>query len=104
MPWIRRFTSVIAALLLALPASAWNYSGHCIIAEIAYERLTPQARARVDRMIHDHPDYNRIFTRGATDATKADPAALARYAFVHAAPWPDQIIYGDDRSLRRVGS
>ena len=46
---IRRLTSVIAALLLALPAAAWNYSGHRIIAEIAYERLTPQARARVDR-------------------------------------------------------
>jgi hypothetical protein len=97
MPWIRRLTSFIGALLLALPASAWNYSGHCIVAEIAYERLTPQARARVDRMIRDHPDYNRIFTLGAADATKSDPAALARYAFVHAAPWPDLIIYNDDR-------
>ena len=97
MRWIRRFTSLITALLLGLPASAWNYSGHCIVAEIAYERLTPQARTRVDKMIRDHPDYNRIFTQGATDATKADPAALARYAFVHAAPWPDLIIYTDDR-------
>ncbi len=97
MPLIRRLTCVIAALLLALPAAAWNYSGHCIVAEIAYERLTPQARARVDRMIRDHTDYNRIFTQAAADATKADPAALARYAFVHAAPWPDLIIYNDDR-------
>src|SRR5579863_6323284 len=97
MPLMRRLTCVIAALLLALPAAAWNYSGHCIVAEIAYERLTPQARARVDQMIRNHPDYSRIFTQGATDATKADPAALARYAFVHAAPWPDMIIYGDDR-------
>lgn len=97
MPLIRRLTSLIAALLLALPVSAWNYSGHCIVAEIAYERLTPQARARVDRMIRDHPDYNRILTQGAADAIKADAAALARYAFVHAAPWPDLIIYADDR-------
>ena len=94
---IRRFTALIATLLLALPAAAWNYSGHCIVAEIAYERLTPRVRARVDRMIREHPDYNRIFTQGAADATKADPAALARYAFVHAAPWPDLIIYSDDR-------
>jgi len=87
MPLIRRLTSVSATLLLALPATAWNYSGHQIIAEIAYERLTPQVRARVDQMIRDHPDYKDIFTKGAP----MDPAARARYAFVHAAPWPDLI-------------
>src|ERR1700683_2442399 len=97
MASIRHLTAATAALLLALPAAGWNYSGHSIIAEIAYERLTPQARARVDRMIRGHPDYNRMFTQGAAGATKDDPAALARYAFVHAAPWPDQIIYNDNR-------
>jgi len=94
---IRSLSALIAALLLTLPAAAWNYSGHSIIAEIAYERLTPQARARVDRMIREHPDYNGIFTQGAAGSAKDDPAARARYAFVHAAPWPDLIIYSDDR-------
>ena len=88
---MRLVTAVIAALVLALPAGAWNYSGHQIIAEIAYERLTPQARARVDRMIQEHPDYDGIFIQGAAGATKEDPAARARYAFVHAAPWPDML-------------
>ena len=46
-------------------------------------------------MIRSHPDYNRMFAQGASDAIRNDPAALARYAFVHAAPWPDQIIYND---------
>ena len=96
MVLIRRLTAGFAVLLLAFPASAWNYSGHCIIAEIAYERLTPQARARVDRMIHDHPDYVDVFTKDAPVVIKEDPAALARYAFVHAAPWPD-LIRGDAR-------
>jgi hypothetical protein len=96
MPLVRRLTSVIAVLLLALPVSAWNYSGHQIIAEIAYERLTPQARARVDRMIRDHPDYKDIFIKDAPGKTKDDAAALARYAFVHAAPWPD-LLRGDMR-------
>jgi hypothetical protein len=96
MPSIRRLTSVIAALLLAFPAAAWNYSGHQIIAEIAYERLTPQVRARVDQMIRDHPDYKDIFTKDAPPAIKSDAAALARYAFVRAAPWPD-LIRGDTR-------
>ena len=93
---IRRLTALIAALLLALPAGAWNYSGHRIIAEIAYERLTPQARARVDQMIHDHPDYKDIFTQDTPDVIKKNAAALARYAFVRAALWPD-LIRGDKR-------
>lgn len=97
MRLIRRLSAAIAALLLVLPAEAWNYSGHCIVAEIAYQRLTPPARARVDQMIREHPDYNRIFTQGAAGGIKDDPAALARYAFVHAAPWPDLIIYNDNR-------
>src|SRR5579872_5641100 len=94
---IRGLTALLGALLLALPAAAWNYSGHSIIAEIAYERLTPQARARVDRMIRDHPDYDRIFTQGLAGSAKDDPAARARYAFVHAASWPDLILYSDHR-------
>jgi len=85
----RCLTTIFAALLLALPAAAWNYSGHCIVAEIAYERLTPQARARVDRMIREHPDYNGVFTKDAPGVTKDDAAELARYAFVYAAGWPD---------------
>src|SRR5580700_5259865 len=99
---IRRLTAVITTLLLALPAAAWNYSGHSIIAEIAYERLTPQARARVDQMIRNHPDYNRIFTKDAPDPIKNDPAALARYAFVQAAPWPD-LLRGDKRFYDEAG-
>lgn len=93
---VRHFTALVAALFLALPAAAWNYSGHCIIAEIAYERLTPRVRARADQMIRDHPDYKGIFIKDAPAGVKADAAALSRYAFVHAAPWPD-LIRGDPR-------
>jgi len=93
---MRRLATLIAALLLAFPAGAWNYSGHCIIAEIAYERLTPQVRVRVDQMIRRHPDYKDIFIKDAPAEVAADPVALARYAFVHAAPWPD-MIRGDAR-------
>jgi len=83
---MRLFTGFTAALCLAWPAAAWNFSGHWIIAEIAYERLTPQARVRVDEMIRLHPDFER-FTRDAP----RDPAARSRYAFVQAAAWPDQL-------------
>ena len=92
---LRRLTAVTAALLLALPAAAWNFSGHRIIAEIGYERLTPQVRARVDEMIRDHPDCNGIFTQDAPRVIQGD-AAQAHYAFVYAAAWPD-LLRSDSR-------
>ena len=76
-----------AVLMLAVPARAWNYSGHRIVAEIAYQRLTPQARLRVEEMMRRHPDFAMI-----TQDAPADPDARAHYAFVWAASWPDQIL------------
>lgn len=83
---MRLLRLVTAILILTLPAAAWNFSGHWIVAEIAYGRLHPQARVRVDETIRRHPDFE-MFIKDAP----ADPAALARYAFVRAASWPDQI-------------
>jgi hypothetical protein len=76
----------IATLFFALPAPAWNATGHRVIAAIAYERLTPAARARVDDLIRAHPDY-AAFTTGAPE----DPAARARWAFIAASVWADNI-------------
>jgi hypothetical protein len=83
---MRLFRPIIAILTLTLPAAAWNFSGHWIVAEIAYTRLTPQARMRVDELIRRHPDFN-MFVEGSPTG----PEALSRYAFVKAASWPDQI-------------
>jgi len=91
-----RYFGVLAAwtatLLVAFPASAWNFAGHRIVAAIAYQNLTPQARARVDDLIRRHPDYTTILTKDAP----TDPAARARAAFLTASTWPD-IIRGDPR-------
>jgi hypothetical protein len=84
---MRLLRSITAILTLALPGAAWNFSGHRIVAEIAYGRLTPQARARVDEMMRRHPDFAMI-----TKDAPADPPARAHYAFVWAASWPDQIL------------
>lgn len=77
----------IAILYLASPLSAWNATGHRIIAAIAYERLTPSTRACVDLLLQRHPDYALLFTAGEPP----DPAARARAAFLAAAVWPDGI-------------
>src|SRR5580658_5174745 len=92
-----RYLSLLAAwtslcLSLAPPAQAWNSTGHRLIAAIAYDRLTPKARARVDALIRQHPDYEKLFLRDAP----TDPIARARAAFIAASVWPDQI-KGDPR-------
>ena len=78
--------STFAAMLLSLapPALAWNATGHRLIAAIAYDRLTPKARARVDALIRRHPDYEKMFPHEA------------RAAFIAASVWPDEI-KGDPR-------
>ncbi|MFQ3638615.1 MAG: hypothetical protein SNJ62_01205, partial [Chloracidobacterium sp.] len=36
---------------------AWNQAGHATVAAIAYAHLTPRARARVDAILKQHPEY-----------------------------------------------
>lgn len=81
-----------AIFYLASPAAAWNATGHRTIAAIAYARLTPATRARVDELIKRHPDYAAVLTRNAP----LDPEGRARSAFLAAAEWPDTI-RGDSR-------
>jgi hypothetical protein len=82
--WLTAFPLVLA---LATPAMAWNFSGHWIIAAIAYQRLTPAVRTRIDDLIRKHPDYEKMVFADAP----ADPETRARAAFIRAASWPDEI-------------
>jgi hypothetical protein len=93
---VTRHLSLLAAslsivFLLIEPAQAWNSTGHRLICAIAYDRLTPKARARVDALIRRHPDYEKFIKDAPTD-----PTARARAAFLAASVWPDQI-RGDPR-------
>lgn len=83
---MRLTLTLLMMLTLALPAAAWNFPGHRIIAAIAYDKLTPATRARVDELLRRHPDY-AMFTQDAP----ADPVARARAAFINSSVWPDQI-------------
>ena len=46
----------IAPLLVATPAAAWGDLGHKVAALIAYGRLTPKARVKVDALLASDPD------------------------------------------------
>ncbi len=78
----------VALFAASVPTlSAWNETGHRLIAAIAYGNLTPQTRARVDALLKQHPDYTSILTKNAP----SDPAGKARAAFLVASYWPDLI-------------
>src|SRR5262245_44618891 len=54
----RSCRALIAGMLLALapPAFAWHDTGHMLVAQIAYLRLSPAAKARVDGLLIPPPD------------------------------------------------
>lgn len=60
----------ITLLLLFWPlySWAWNNNGHMLIAQIAYEHLTPKVKSRVDELsglLGEYYPYNRTFVRAA---------------------------------------
>jgi hypothetical protein len=80
------FLAGLALCSLASPVRAWNSTGHMTIAAIAYDHLTPTAKARVDALLVRHRDYGLWM--------RQKPAAYldkARFAFEKAATWPDDI-------------
>jgi hypothetical protein len=48
---IRAFHMIVAGLLLALPAAAWNSTGHQVIAQIAYNHLDDEVKAKCDALL-----------------------------------------------------
>ena len=92
--WIRRALGLAAAsallcagLAVTPPAArAWNGTGHMTVASIAYDNLTPATKARVDALLQRHRDYALWMSQmpaGYTDK--------ARFAFMKASTWPDDI-------------
>ena len=77
---------LLAALAAPSVARAWNAHGHMTIALIAYRRLDPAARARVDEILKSHPSFDAFKAKkhGRFDDEGA-------WIFMMAATWPDAI-------------
>lgn len=78
-------------LALAAPLPAWHTAGHRVIAAITYDALNKSTRTRVDELIRRHPDYSKF-----TEGVAGSPKHVARWAFINASAWADDI-KGDDR-------
>lgn len=84
---MRALPLLMALGALSLPlsnAAAWEDEGHMQVAAVAYYRLTPDVRAKVDALIKLNPFYDG-WTAGWPSGQ------IAEFAFVRAATWPDDI-------------
>lgn len=86
-------------LLLLLPTSlmAWGSIGHMTVAYVAYEKLTPAAKARARDLLKLNPDYANWEKQIPAGASAEDHD---RIIFMIAATWADDIKgesqYSDD--------
>ncbi|WP_421932391.1 S1/P1 nuclease [Phenylobacterium sp.] len=88
---------VAASLALsaaASPALAWNGRGHMVVAAIAWDQMTPAARAKASELLKLNPQY-------ATWTASTPEPEKGHIAFLRAATWPDFIRtapgYRDDK-------
>ncbi len=83
------FALTAAAVLLAPRLlSAWNATGHRTIADIAWQHMTPTARARaVELLMHGPPLANLASLRPSTGTAAERDRAL----FMNASTWPDLV-------------
>lgn len=54
---IYKFIIIFSLIIFPLTTNAWNYTGHVIIAQIAYDNLTPPVKQKADilaNIIYDH--------------------------------------------------
>jgi hypothetical protein len=85
------WTVIAAALLIAIPSSAWNRAGHMVTGAIAYDDLrrdAPASIARVIAILRQHPQYESRWKPQLVGMSEQDQE---RYLFMLAARWPDDI-------------
>ena len=90
MKKLSRLTTATLLLIFALsvPSYGWSDTGHMAVVFVAYQRLTPQARARVDALVRLNPKFS-VWSAMIPHGTSA--ARKRMMLFMIAATWPDQI-------------
>jgi hypothetical protein len=82
------FLLVLAGLGLSTPASAWDELGHRVVARIAWEHMTPAARAEAIRLLRRAPEWSGIAELRPSDLPELD---RDREWFVRTSVWADRL-------------
>ncbi len=83
-PRLAVFAVACLGLCGAMPVRAWNDFGHMVVAAVAWQHLTPAARAEATKLLRTNPDYPRWIA-------EVEPGARDVTAFMRASTWADAI-------------
>jgi hypothetical protein len=64
---LKTFATAILVLVTPISAFAWNYTGHRIIASIAYRQLDDQTKQRIGEILKRHPAYADLWVNRPTN-------------------------------------
>jgi hypothetical protein len=86
-------STLILSMIATHQAAGWSSGGHRIVADIAYDLLTPEERGKIVTLIRDnHKGFNKHFKAHLkTELPNANADDEARWIFLQAAIWPDMI-------------
>lgn len=82
------FTVLLITAGAASQSRAWNDRGHMTVAYIAYQRLTPQTKARVKALLELNPFHDRWAAAVPAGVSAEDKDMII---FMLAATWADEI-------------
>jgi hypothetical protein len=88
-------TSLLIWCLTIAPAWAWNFTGHKVIASIAFQRLTADEQGRIVAALRRHPRFAQDFAEAMPEEIqKANETTQNEWIFQQAAVWADIIRSG----------
>jgi hypothetical protein len=92
--------ALLAILTFSVPSYGWWALGHMAVAYVAYQKLTPAKRDRVDVLLRLNPDLPNWLALIPPNTSKEDERLMI---FMIAATWPDRIkdnkSYTDDSKI-----
>jgi hypothetical protein len=87
-PTVIALTVISLIGAFASRCNAWNSTGHEVVAQIAFDQLSPETRTAIFAVLRNHPRLNEDLLN---DTDRAKDADLAM--FLRAATWPDMVRY-----------
>lgn len=99
MSKIRYLFSLVLLCVFAFPAFAWNDAGHKLIAYIAWQKMTPQARENANKLMMAAPEDSDIGNYFAFDSRSVASRQIEQ--FIILSTWPD-IVRDNKMPVRRA--
>lgn len=88
---MKRILTVLTVLLvLSVPALSWDETGHKLTTYIAWERMTPEVREKVFRLLLAAPEDSDLNVHYDAFNSRSD-AVKRRELFMSASIWPDTV-------------